>query len=299
MRRALSFLVGIVVALSLCSAAFAQEYREHVVARGETASAIAKKYNITEAVLFETNPALKNYCYAGMKLRIPAASAKTTVAEIVGVAENEGVTKGEKPTNTSESSERYYLDGSGDGGTATAVSTDSGIIAPFNVFAWQMGRFGFVSSDAYSLSFTTIGVNHFFDKSLYLGAQLLGYSGSHSYASYGDYNISTDNHYIVLPVELGYHLWLSKSRFDNYYKEGNESLGYSIAPYLGAEISYLVKATTKIGDQKESVKPDKRFGILAKVGAKLMLNGYYFDAGYLFNNDGGFFFVGFGCFFPL
>lgn len=288
MRRALSFLVGIVVALSLCSAAFAQEYREHVVARGETASAIAKKYNITEAALLEANPALKNYCYAGMKLRIPAASAKTNVAESVSVAENEGVTKSEKSTKASESSERYYLYASGDGRAAKA----SGVVAPFNVFVDEV-RYGFQSSNAFSLFFT-IGANHYFDKSLYLGAQL-GYGSASSSISSGGLSIDTDEHYILLPVELGYHLWLSETRLDNY--DISEGFGFSIVPYLGADVSYLVKATAKIGDQKESVKPDNRFGILAKVGAKLWFNGFFFDAGYSFNNDGDFFFVGIGFMF--
>lgn len=288
MRRALSFLVGIVVALSLCSAAFAQEYREHVVARGETASAIAKKYNITEAALLEANPALKNYCYAGMKLRIPAASAKTNVAESVSVAENEGVTKSEKSTKASESSERYYLYASGDGWAAKA----SGVVAPFNVFVDEV-RYGFQSSNAFSLFFT-IGANHFFDKSLYVGAQL-GYGSASSSISSGGISIDTDEHYILLPVELGYHLWLSETRLDNIGI--SEGFGFSIAPYLGADVSYLVKATAKIGDQKESVKPDNRFGILAKVGAKLWFNGFFFDAGYSFNNDGDFFFVGIGFMF--
>lgn len=291
MRRVLSFLVGLVVALSLCSAAFAQEYREHVVARGETASAIAKKYNITEAALLEANPALKNYCYAGMKLRIPAASAKTTVVENVSnqsVSKNEGVTKSEKPTNTSESSERYYSDGSGDGRAAKA----SGVVAPFNVFVDEV-RYGFQSSNAFSLFFT-IGANHFFDKSLYVGAQL-GYGKASSSISSGGISIDTDDHYIILPVELGYHLWLSETRFDNIGI--SEGFGFSIAPYLGADLSYLVKATAKIGDQKESVKPDNRFGILAKVGAKLWFNSFFFDAGYSFNNDGDFFFVGIGYMF--
>lgn len=293
MNRILSFIVGLAIALSLCTVAIAQDYREHVVAKGETASTIAQKYNITEAALLDANPALKNYCYVGMKLRIPSASAKTTVAESVSkqsVANNEGVTESEKSTKTSESSERYYLDASGDGRAANA----SGVVAPFNVIVDEV-RYGFVSSDAFSLFFT-IGANHFFDKSLYLGAQL-GYGKASSSTSFESQKIVTSQHYIILPVELGYHLWLSKSRFDNWLSTG---AGYAIVPYLGADVSYLVKATYKIGDQKESVKPDNRFGILAKVGAKLVLTQmYYLDAGYSFNNDGGYFFIGMGLMIPL
>ena len=290
MNRIFSFIVGLVVALSLCTVAIAQDYREHVVAKGETVSAIAQKYNITEAALLDANPALKNYCYVGMKLRIPVASAKTTVAESVSkqsVANNEGVTESEKSTKTSESSERYYLDASGDGRAANA----SGVVAPFNVYLNEF-RFGF---EPFS-RFYTIGANHFFDKSLYLGAQL-GYGKASSSTSFESLKIETSQHYIILPVELGYHLWLSKSRFDNWLS--TEGSGYSIVPYLGADVSYLVKATKKIGDQKESVKPDNRFGILAKVGAKLVLTQIFFlDAGYSFNNDGGYFFIGTGLMIP-
>lgn len=50
---------------------FAQEPVSHVVAKGETVSSIAKKYNVSEASLLEENPILKNYIYVGMTIRIP------------------------------------------------------------------------------------------------------------------------------------------------------------------------------------------------------------------------------------
>lgn len=66
---------------SLAVAVYAQESVSHVVAKGETVTSIAKKYNVSEAALLEENPILKNYIYVGMKIRIPSNATKQFVPE--------------------------------------------------------------------------------------------------------------------------------------------------------------------------------------------------------------------------
>lgn len=65
----------------LTLAAFAQEPVSHIVAKGETVTSIAKKYNVSETALVEENPVLKNYIYVGMKIRIPSNATKQVVSE--------------------------------------------------------------------------------------------------------------------------------------------------------------------------------------------------------------------------
>ncbi|GAB2774297.1 LysM peptidoglycan-binding domain-containing protein [Actinomadura fibrosa] len=55
----------------LTTAAFAQQYKYHIVKRGETTADIARMYNITEATLFKYNPDARNGISPETKLVVP------------------------------------------------------------------------------------------------------------------------------------------------------------------------------------------------------------------------------------
>lgn len=272
MKKTVSFILCLFIALLSSYSLFAQEYEEHVVARGETVSSIAKTYNITESTLIEANPMLKNYCYVGMKIRIPVLKENNTfsvvedlVPQIIDTVSNGANMEAEVTKTVSDWQSR-----------------------PFNTGLYDF-RVGIIPSTSYTSSSNFImsaGIAHFFDKSLYLAAQL-GYGSSSSSTGVGDAKIEADSHYLMLPIELGYSLWLYKPL-----------KGVAIAPYVGADISYLVKATMKQGSNKTTLEPEKHFGINAKLGLKLhIFGGFALNAGYSFDNNGDYLFVGLGCIF--
>lgn len=104
----------------LALAAFAQETISHVVAKGETITSIANKYNVSEAALLEENPILKNYIYVGMKIRIPSNAKKQIVFEepaksqkspaevVVTVGENEASTTQANVETEAPKKENYF-----------------------------------------------------------------------------------------------------------------------------------------------------------------------------------------------
>lgn len=104
----------------LALAAFAQETISHVVAKGETVTSIANKYNVSEAALLEENPILKNYIYVGMKIRIPSNAKKQIVFEepaksqkspadvVVTVGENEASTTQANVETEAPKKENYF-----------------------------------------------------------------------------------------------------------------------------------------------------------------------------------------------
>lgn len=76
-------LIVICFAFAKASTAIAQNYKQHVVAQGETIYSIIQKYEITEAQLFELNPDLKLGLKAGATLILPPNAGVLTQAKIV------------------------------------------------------------------------------------------------------------------------------------------------------------------------------------------------------------------------
>lgn len=64
--------------LLLFAKAFSQEKIKHVVVNGESVYSIAKKYNVTEAEIFELNPKAKGLLQLDMVLLVPKNSKKKT-----------------------------------------------------------------------------------------------------------------------------------------------------------------------------------------------------------------------------
>lgn len=62
--------------LLLFAKAFSQEKIKHVVVNGESVYSIAKKYNVTEAEIFELNPKAKGLLQLDMVLLVPKSSKK-------------------------------------------------------------------------------------------------------------------------------------------------------------------------------------------------------------------------------
>ncbi len=82
MKNIVRFIV-ICFAFAKASTAIAQNYKQHVVAQGETIYAIIKKYDISEEQLYELNPDLKLGLKAGATLVLPANAGVLTQAKII------------------------------------------------------------------------------------------------------------------------------------------------------------------------------------------------------------------------
>lgn len=270
---ALCFLIAMLSSYSLCG----QEYKEHVVEKGETAASIAKKYNISEASLLKANPSLMNYCYVGMKVRIPIENVQGPT-----MSESSSLPKAVETKNTGKSA--AVAD------AASSTNQPENHSGPFNIFCADLPKFGFLTNNDSEAStcvnlFMTAGINHYFDKSIYLGAQI-GYGQTSFSTRIDNFNIENTSHFIMLPLELGYRLSLS----GNQYKDLS---GFALSPYVGADFSYLAKATTKVNDQKETLEPDNRFSVNAKLGIRITYASMGINTGYAFNDHGNYFYIGF------
>ncbi len=56
---------------TLCGAAFAQQYKYHIVEEGETVESVARKYNTTKEAIYQLNPDARNGVRASSKLVVP------------------------------------------------------------------------------------------------------------------------------------------------------------------------------------------------------------------------------------
>jgi len=78
----MKYLLALFFWITLLSApAFAQEYRKHTVAQGETVTSIAQKYKVTPYDIFRLNPDAKNGIQENTTLLIPGLAAKPTAPE--------------------------------------------------------------------------------------------------------------------------------------------------------------------------------------------------------------------------
>ncbi|MFP9113794.1 LysM peptidoglycan-binding domain-containing protein [Flavobacterium sp. RHBU_3] len=88
-----------------CSSAFGQDYKKHKVAKGETVTNIAQKYNVTTNDIFRLNPDAKNGVKLDTYLLIPNAPAKTLPA---GTQVKESPTKVTNAVHTVAQGETMY-----------------------------------------------------------------------------------------------------------------------------------------------------------------------------------------------
>lgn len=140
--------------------------------------------------------------------------------------------------------------------------------------------------NGYSLTYA-MGYNHFFFHSLYASIQL-GYCYSHNSVSVNvpGYNFSTvtDNHYIMLPFEMGYYIWFGNRNFSS-----DRGFIFALVPFIGGDPSFLVKSRVKQGSDTSDVdlKDVDISSISGKAGLKLSIGNLYVSGGYAFVKDSG------------
>ena len=260
---------------AICMVAFSVSFAiaqtntiKHTVDRGETLQSIAKRYATTEAKIIELNPDAAQFLYVGMELTIPAVKVNEPVKE-----------DNPKTTHNDYDEHNNY--------------NHAPINENFNTqnfSRWSYGMsfgYGFMPTEdaddvsghnfTYSMSF---GANYNVNHSLYVGARL-GYATSNiNLMLHTDIaqhqNIITNNHYIILPIEVGYKLHLNEDKI-------------MLIPFAGIDINYVVKSTTETGlgsnKKKESNDPDNRLGVNGRLGLKLSLFGFYIGGSYIFSFD--------------
>jgi len=247
---------------------YSQEITTHIVAKGETVSTICSKYGLSEEELLKENPALKNYIYVGMKIRIPAsASAKK--------ADNtQQVTREEDNTETTLSLSRQEKESEAPSRViAESPSANDNSMEQTlqnkNESRW-LGAFklGFhinsniKNATTFGFSF---GVGYTPVKYLVLEGHI-GYIGSDARANAGGYETKSETHCLVF----------------NQNVSGLFPIGslFAISPYMGPEEQLFLTGKTTINKEVSKMNPSNRFVLLYDIGARIFVGGFYIGAEY-------------------
>ena len=263
-----------VLSILFCENIFAQSYKEHTVAKGETITSIAQTYGITTKDLLNANPNLKNYCYVGMKLRIP---------------ENKG-TKVTKETKAEPAAPPVVKE--------NVVASNLSFINLQRSFEtpayWKslevkyhivpkMEEYGMETSGK-NLYFSG-GIAYLWNENIHFDARIgYGFNSITSEVNFSGYSSTTKtmSYFIVLPLEVNYNIYLSEQKRDWFY----------LSPYIGADISLLLKATMEMDGSEQKMDPSDRLGFAGMLGVKAFYSNIGLNIGYEFNGDGGNFFLG-------
>ncbi len=233
---------------------------EHTVERGETLQSIASKYNITEAQLLEANPGVDQLFYAGLILNIP---------ESIGSNRSLAIRQTTVPeTNTYSNDNNEDFDDKP------------------NVAFTAMIEYGFlpkvegVKGTNYTYAIT-VGANYFMHRNsgVFAGARIgynsANYNGSFKEATASYYNMTSEAHFITLPINAGY-TFASNNRL------------WAISPYVGIDANFCVggkykqKHITAGSSDKSKMKMDKKVGFDARIGAQLRIFGFNVGVSYVF-----------------
>lgn len=290
-----------VLSILFCENIFAQSYKEHTVAKGETVSSIAASYHITTDELVNANPSLKNYCYVGMKIQIPIKEVVDALSEVRASQEPK---EEARPAVEEKKDEKTHTDavisfnseGVDNNPAKTEIKNQYDVPSDTErldfYFAYK-NLYGIIpstnSTDGYTLSFLA-GFGRYLDNHLHYEAQLGYCTSSMSVKSSGWSHTYYYNGYLMLPLSFNYDIFL-KFRDD---------FGLIFTPHIGTNISYLCKSTVKYPNSDEVQKldlPSNRFGITADLGLKFGLGWqtsgcFAVDVGYEFNNNGGHLYLG-------
>lgn len=260
-------LIAAVMAMSVCSA-FAQTTIKHIVDRGETLTSIAKKYSTTEAKIIELNPDAAQFVYVGMELIVPVENQSTTETSEVTTVANKLIEKNENPIIQNVATETTFTNNDYDKWNF-ALNMSYGFAPTTEDGNVKTSAFAYVA---------TVGANYNITKSFYVGARIgYGYCQNHIYYSEIGNSVSydTDNHSIIVPVVIGYRLYLSNN--------------FAFVPYAGLDINCLLKSTTETrkgtNKEKSSVKIKDRFGANGRLGLRVSLWGLTIGGAYVFSFD--------------
>lgn len=274
-KRLLSALC--MVAICVCSAVAQTNTVQHTVDRGETLASIARRYATTEAKIIELNPDARQFVYVGMVLTIPVDNVAEAVNDRQPL-QNDVVEQGTSVLLTKNPSNQ----GSQDTGEYASQkwSFGTGIAYGFLPKAKTEGA----SANSFAFSYS-LSAKYNFTKSFYVGAGL-GYSFVNSNMSVntgiGQYmNLSSDTHFIFIPLEIGYRFYLIDNKV-------------ALTPYAGLDINYAVHCTAEEGvgkdKEKKSVDLDNRLGVKERIGLRLSLCslGLGIGGSYVFATDDNF-----------
>ena len=257
-----------------CNIAKAQTYKEHSVAKGETVSSIAQTYGITTEALVNANPNLKNYCYVGMKLRIPENKGTKVTKE----------TK-EEPAAPPVVKENVVASNLSFINLQRSFETPAywkSLEVKYHIVP-KVEEYG-VKSSGTTLYFSG-GIAYLWNENIHFDARI-GYGFSSATTTteniYFSSTAKAKSHFIVLPLEVNYNIYLSEQKRDWIY----------ITPYIGADISLLLKATVEMDGSEQKLDPSDRLGFAGMLGVKAFYSNLGLNIGYEFNSDAGHFFIG-------
>lgn len=273
MRKVLVIVLCIFCTL-FCNIAKAQTYKEHSVAKGETVSSIAQTYGITTEALVNANPNLKNYCYVGMKLRIP---------------ENKG-TKETKETKA-EPADPPVVKENVVASNLSFINLQRSFETPAYWKSLEVKYHIVPKTEEYGMEtsgknlYFSGGIAYLWNENIHLDARIgYGFNSITSKVDFSGYSSTTKtkSHFIVLPLEVNYNIYLSEQKRDWFY----------LSPYIGADISLLLKATMEMDGSEQKIDPSDRLGFAGMLGVKAFYSKLGLNIGYEFNGDGGNFFLG-------
>ena len=231
---------------------------KHVVERGETLASIAERYGITEDEIIKLNPEAAQFIYVGMELWIPVVKSDVIHNETRAAIEKSLVVPKSDVSSTNKIGNQV------DGNKQWKVV--------FNI------GFGFptlpdeMDGSCYTYA-VTLGGNYNVTESFYAGFRL-GYNSS-TINMDSPMDVTQKFHFITLPLEAGYRLFLLPDKV-------------SLAPHVGLDMNFAIKGTAEPdGGEKEKVDVGGDVGVGVKLGVNLKLWEFLIRGSYVFplNDD--------------
>lgn len=247
---------------------YSQETITHIVAKGETVSTICSKYGLSEEDLLKENPALKNYIYVGMKIRIPASASAKKVDNAPQVSQKEEMAKTDLTVShqdkVSDAPPRVVTESpsTSDDSTKPAIQNE-------NRNRW-LGGFKFryymppKIKNAYTLGFS-FGAGYFPVKFLLLEGHI-GYSGGNSWARVDGYDVREETHRLVFNQNVC-----------GFFPIGSL---FAISPFMGPEEQLFLTGKQTVGKEVYKMDPSQRFVLLYDFGVRIFVGGVFVGAEY-------------------
>ena len=138
---------------------------------------------------------------------------------------------------------------------------------PYWSFTDAVG-WGFLDGEGSPTTFRfTLGANYFFKENIYAGAQI-GYLGASNHYSEGYKSIESKNHFITIPLELGYTLV-------------TENRKWGIAPFAGLGVNIGIKGKTETEDYGDiDHEIGGKLGLSGRIGVHIILSDFIISGSY-------------------
>lgn len=221
-------LISLMCAIALFAIMATATERTHIVKKGETAESIAKTFGISTESLLEANPDLKQYIYAGMTLKIPAASTQTKPGNANESTQTTSATT--KPTTIVEAAQMQESEK-----TTTNSNERFGVTYVADLDAFEYGMWGIMMDDITPMGWggsirlvTDLGI----DGTKFEDASLLIKAGPSYCPSY------TDSYSFFIPIMFnftGYNEYTLNEK-DEYESEPKFGFGLSLEPTVAVNL---------------------------------------------------------------